>query len=568
MPERTGFGPLPEDDGPARNGSARSAAGHELTKLQVQVEAVRVVLIRLLHDVVETEARLGSNPSLQIAEANEQLVLNALRIQTDADNSASALNAASRAAERDPLTKLPNRVLLLDRLTQAIAFAARHRTQLALMFVDLDRFKPINDTHGHGVGDEVLKQIANRLRSSIRAADTVSRHGGDEFVILLTEITESADAGHVAEKLIAAIAAPIAIGSHVLQPTASLGISVYPDDGEDADTLISRADAAMYRAKRQGGGGIAFHGKLTPAEQVIGAAGAAPSQRPDHPVHHLTELERHNAELREANEKLVVAALSAQELQAAAEEAQRRQAEFISVVANELRNPMAPIRIATSMLGRVRTDEPLLPRAQAIIEQQVAQMARLVDGLHDVAQVNTGKLTLASRQVDMTGVIAAAVDASRPAMDKRHQRFEVRTPDHLPAVNGDPVRLGQILNNLLDNASKFTPDGGEITLTVEVQADRLAITVADNGEGITALALPSIFEPFVQDVHTIGFNGIGLGIGLTVVRALVQAQGGKVTASSAGTSLGSQFVVTLPLATDSPSAPAGEPDQAQPGSPP
>jgi signal transduction histidine kinase len=323
----------------------------------------------------------------------------------------------------------------------------------------------------------------------------------------------------------------------------------------------------MYRAKRQGVGGIAFHGKLTPAELVIGAASDASGQSSIQQAHHLTDQERRNAELREANERLVVAAISAQELQAAAEEAQRRQAEFISVVANELRNPMAPIRIATAMLGRVRTDEPLLPRAQAIIEQHVAQVARLVDGLHDVAQVNTGQLTLTSRHVDMADVIAAAVDAIRPAMDKRLQRFEVRTPDHLPAVNGDPIRLGQILNNLLDNASKFTPDGGEISLIVEVQTDRLAITVADNGEGITALALPSIFEPFVQDVHTIGFNGIGLGIGLTVVRALVQAQGGKVVANSAGTGQGSQFVVTLPLAADSPSTPAGEPGRARPGSP-
>jgi diguanylate cyclase (GGDEF)-like protein len=429
------------------------------------------------------------------------------------------------------------------------------------MFVDLDHFKPINDSLGHGVGDEVLKQVAFRLRSSIRAADTVSRHGGDEFLVLLTEITAAADAGHVAEKLIAAIGAPIPIGNHVLRPTASLGISVYPDDGDDADTLISRADAAMYRAKRQGGGGIAFHGQLTAAEQAPAAARA-----PSNPEFALTEQERRNAELRDANERLVIAAISAQELQAAAEEAQRRQAEFISVVANELRNPMAPIRIATSMLGRVRTDEPLLPRAQAIIEQQVAQMARLVDGLHDVAQVNTGKLTLTSRRVDMTSVIAAAVDASRPAMDKRVQHFDVQAPDDLPAVNGDPIGLGQVLNNLLDNASKFTPNGGEISLRVAVQADRLAITVADNGEGITALALPSIFEPFVQDVHTIGFNGIGLGIGLTVVRALVQAQGGKVVASSAGTGLGSQFVVTLPLAADSTSTPAGELEPAQPGS--
>ena len=147
----------------------------------------------------------------------------------------------------------------------------------------------------------------------------------------------------------------------------------------------------------------------------------------------------------------------------------------------------------------------------------------------------------------MAVIIDEAVDACRPAMDTRLQNFAVQVPSCALEVDGDPVRLAQILSNLLDNASKYTPDGGEIRLSVAVVDDAIVMTVSDTGIGITAEALPHVFEPFVQDTHAIGFNGVGLGIGLTVVRELVEAHGGKVVANSPGNGLGSQFVVTLPL---------------------
>ena len=239
----------------------------------------------------------------------------ALRHQADAETAAQALNEAARSAELDALTQLPNRVLLLDRLTLAIANAKRRDTRLALLFLDLDNFKQINDTFGHAVGDEVLQRAAHCLSASVRDADTVSRYGGDEFVILLTEVTQAADAALVADKMIAALAAPTHVGEHALSVTASIGISLYPDDGEDADTLIDRADAAMYRAKRVGLGGYAFHGETPRADG---------RQAPP-----LAEHERRNAQLREANEQLVLPALGARELQAAADQAQRRQREFL-----------------------------------------------------------------------------------------------------------------------------------------------------------------------------------------------------------------------------------------------
>jgi signal transduction histidine kinase len=304
----------------------------------------------------------------------------------------------------------------------------------------------------------------------------------------------------------------------------------------------------MYHAKRHEAGSLAFHGESPAAPRAVASS---PLDALRSPVTRyelaLAEHERRHAELREANENLVVAALGAQELQAAAERASRRQAEFMAVVADELSNPLAPIRLAAAMLGRQQSAEPLLPRAQAIIEQQVQTMLSLVGTLRDVSQIRTGTLTLTQKSVDLVAAIDGAVAACRPAMDTRLQRFDVRLPVRRIEVHGDLPRLQQIISNLLDNASKFTPDHGLIELAAVMAADSVVLTISDSGIGISAQALPTIFEPFMQDVHAIGFNGVGLGIGLTVVRALVQAHGGRVSAHSRGIHLGSQFVVTLPL---------------------
>jgi diguanylate cyclase (GGDEF)-like protein len=215
---------------------AAARAARELTRLQRSITAARLV------------------------EANEQLVLAALRAQADAHAATQALRNLSRSAGLDALTSLPNRVLLLDRFARAIAAARRRRVRLALLFLDLDNFKQVNDTLGHAAGDQVLKLVAHRLASAVRDADTVSRHGGDEFVILLAEVARPSDAALIADKLLAAVGLPTRVGDHVLRLAASIGIGLYPEDGEDADTLIDRADHAMFRAKRQGLGGFAFHG--------------------------------------------------------------------------------------------------------------------------------------------------------------------------------------------------------------------------------------------------------------------------------------------------------------------
>jgi diguanylate cyclase (GGDEF)-like protein/PAS domain S-box-containing protein len=164
----------------------------------------------------------------------------------------------THSAEHDYLTGLPNRMLLNDRIKQAIALAPRHNKHVALLFLDLDGFKHINDSLGHPLGDKLLQSVAKRLVECVRASDTVSRQGGDEFVVLLSEIEQSEDAAITARRMLKAVAQPHSVDQHDFHVTTSLGVSVYPDDGLDAETLIKNADTAMYQAKENGRQGFQF----------------------------------------------------------------------------------------------------------------------------------------------------------------------------------------------------------------------------------------------------------------------------------------------------------------------
>jgi diguanylate cyclase (GGDEF)-like protein/PAS domain S-box-containing protein len=180
-------------------------------------------------------------------------VVGAVVVLRDVSAARSASLKISHQAQHDGLTDLPNRLLLNDRLTQAIASAHRHQHQLAVLFLDLDRFKHINDSLGHEIGDRVLQAVAQRVLKCVRSSDTVSRQGGDEFVVLLTEIKDARDATLCAEKILAALSRPYLLDEHDLYTTASIGIASFPDDGASAEILTKHADLAMYRAKREGG---------------------------------------------------------------------------------------------------------------------------------------------------------------------------------------------------------------------------------------------------------------------------------------------------------------------------
>jgi diguanylate cyclase (GGDEF)-like protein/PAS domain S-box-containing protein len=170
------------------------------------------------------------------------------------DVSEARKNAAqmTHTAEHDSLTGLPNRLLLYDRVNQAIAFARRHKKRLAILFLDLDGFKHINDSFGHAAGDGLLQSVAKRLVDCGRASDTVSRHGGDEFVVVLSEVEHSEDAAIAARRMVEAVGEAHLVGEQEVHVSTSIGVSVYPDDGEDAETLVKNADTAMYQAKENG----------------------------------------------------------------------------------------------------------------------------------------------------------------------------------------------------------------------------------------------------------------------------------------------------------------------------
>jgi diguanylate cyclase (GGDEF)-like protein/PAS domain S-box-containing protein len=165
-------------------------------------------------------------------------------------------------AHYDALTGLPNRMLLQDRLEQAIAYAARLQQHFALLFIDLDGFKPVNDNYNHQVGDEVLKLVGQRIGAALRAIDTAARLGGDEFVVILTDIRDIDSTNSVAEKLVSALSEPYIVGEYTISISASIGASIYPNDEKTAQELLRSADEAMYQAKRTGKQRVIFYGGI------------------------------------------------------------------------------------------------------------------------------------------------------------------------------------------------------------------------------------------------------------------------------------------------------------------
>lgn len=523
-------------------------AARELGRLQEEIRQAHDELAGLRPKLASIRTQLGTSKAAHLLEANEHLVLATLAAQRAAEASEQALAAMAGAAQRDPLTGLATPDVLRARLEAALVAAEQGHGRVALLLLSLADFKLINDTLGNAIGDEVLQLAARSLVASAGPSATVCRHRGNEFLVLLPDLADVTEAVARAAVVVAALGTPTVLHHHVLRLSANVGISIYPEDGADPDSLIDRAVAAMYSAKWRGLGSYAFVSEPATSarslelrtleslrQPLIDRESAAAASASEHVL------------LQEANTQLLLAALSAQELQGAAEQAQRRQSIFLGVLAHELRNPLTPIRNAASILSRIPTEGPLLAKVREMIERQVRTMSRLVEDLLDLTRVNAGKLRLEKEWVDMSSLVDQVVEACRPAMDTRRQRFEVEPPPPGLIVHGDPVRLTQVLANLLGNASKYTPEHGEIRLSVEVASDAVVLKVTDNGIGIRPEALSLIFDPFTQEQHATLFNGEGLGIGLTVVRELVQGHGGSVTALSPGIGLGSQFIVTLPL---------------------
>jgi CheY-like chemotaxis protein len=231
----------------------------------------------------------------------------------------------------------------------------------------------------------------------------------------------------------------------------------------------------------------------------------------------------------------------------------RRKSEFLAMLGHELRNPLAPIRTAVEYLRRRGLDQPDQCAARDMIERQVQLMVRLVDDLLDVARITRGQIQLRTQAVDMAEMAARAVETSRPLIDARRHTLEVELPAEPAWVEGDPARLAQVLANLLNNAAKYTEEGGRIRLRVERHCSpgsetpaTIVASVRDTGVGLPPEMLGSVFDLFTQVDRSLDRAQGGLGIGLTLVRRLVELHGGEVRAASAGPGRGSEFTVTLP----------------------
>jgi signal transduction histidine kinase/CheY-like chemotaxis protein len=267
------------------------------------------------------------------------------------------------------------------------------------------------------------------------------------------------------------------------------------------------------------------------------------SSQPDFPT--FTQL----AVLRAAA-SLAASGLQTARLSHEREEAIRAKDEFLAMLGHELRNPLAPIGAAAELLQLVKLDDVQLKRTSEIISRQVGHLTNLVNDILDVSRVNSGLVTIEKMPHAVKGIIADAIEQVRPLLDARRHHFTVHLAPGLVQISGDQKRLVQVMTNLLTNAAKYTPEGGNIALRIDAGKSQVAISVSDDGIGMDRELLPNVFGLFTQAKRTSDRSQGGLGLGLALVKSLVELHGGTVAAHSNGAGGGSRFTVTLPRLID------------------
>lgn len=249
------------------------------------------------------------------------------------------------------------------------------------------------------------------------------------------------------------------------------------------------------------------------------------------------QLQQHAEELRQTVEQ------QTRELREANEAKDR----FLATLAHELRNPLAAIRTAVELLGVCRDNQSIRQEAERAIVNQVGHMAHLLDDLLDLSRITHDRIVLQKKPVDLVRVLTEAVESTRPAIEQHQHHLSLALPEAALSVEGDPTRLHQIVANLLTNAVKYTQSPGEIDISLQQHGDQAVLRISDSGIGLAPEMLPRIFEPFLQVEDSLAHSQGGLGIGLTLVRKLVELHEGSVTASSDGIGQGSVFTVRLPV---------------------
>jgi PAS domain S-box-containing protein len=262
----------------------------------------------------------------------------------------------------------------------------------------------------------------------------------------------------------------------------------------------------------------------------------------------ITEQKRLEEELRRRAEELIGA--------------DRRKDQFLAMLAHELRNPLAPIRNAVELMRQVETLDPSFQPSREMVERQVKHLARLVDDLLDVSRITQGSIRLRKEVLDLGTIVQRAVEGTRPIIESRAHTLSVQLPTEPVRLEADPTRLEQVISNLLNNAAKYTMPGGHVWVTASREGEEAVVRVRDSGIGVPPDVLERVFEPFVQSDGSLARTDGGLGVGLTLVRSLVEMHGGRVEAASPGLGQGSEFVLRFPAPLGSEAALPAEPAPA------
>jgi PAS domain S-box-containing protein len=360
---------------------------------------------------------------------------------------------------------------------------------------------------------------------------------------LLASIVESSDDAIVSKSLDGIIQSWNAGAERLLGYTAAqavgrhISLVIPPERIAEEDDIVASLKAGTriehFETERVRSDGRRVQVSLTisPIKDAAGTVIGASKIARD-----ITERKRVEADLRRAVEELA--------------DADRRKNEFLAMLAHELRNPLAPISNAVRALSLGGRDETAVESASEMLERQVGQIVRLVDDLLDVSRISRGKISLRRERTDLSRIISQAVEATRALYTSLNHELTLQLPPEPVFLDADPTRLAQVVGNLLNNACKFTDTGGRISLAVEREGAQVAIRVSDNGLGIAAEDLPRIFDMFTQIDSSLERSAGGLGIGLTLVKTLVEMHGGTVEAHSDGLGRGSEFVVRLPVLLD------------------
>src|SRR5512135_734222 len=422
------------------------------------------------------------------------------------------------------------------------------RDELAVQLADMTRL------HALSVRLSTRVELAEALQEVLAAV--TGFQGTDAGVIVLRdrereEMFTATSIGFTAEQLAAEKAALDAEAEEAVTAVISGGIIV-----EDA-TLDPVLAPHLAVARRAGYHAVCTTPLLTSGGEMVGSIATyfPRLHRPSSRETRMVELyARHAAQFIE-NARLY----------RERREADRRKDEFLAMLAHELRNPMAPILNALHLL-REQGGGPMAEQAREVAERQVRHLARLVDDLLDVSRISSGKIHLRKGRVELGETVARAVETARPLIAARRHELSGSLPDEPIPLEADAARLEQVLANLLNNAAKYTEPGGWIAIEARREGEAAVVRVRDNGIGIAPELLPRIFDLFTQADRSLDRSQGGLGIGLTLVRSLVEMHDGSVTAASAGVGKGSEFVVRLPLGA--PEAPGETEGTGHPGPPP